>query len=282
MEVYASTAVCNNTMAVIIKTPEQIEGIRKSCILSRNTLKYIAQYVKPGNTTAFINQKVEEYMRDHGAIPATLNYNGYPAASCTSVNDVVCHGIPGNYELKEGDILNVDVSSILDGYFGDTCMMFPLEPISGAARRLLEVTRHCLDLGINQCKPGNHIGDIGNAIASYAHQHKYSVVYQFCGHGVGIKFHEEPEVCHIDDAGTGPIMKPGMIFTIEPMINEGKSRVKVDKKDGWTARTIDGKLSAQYEHTVLITSEGVEVLTDVDQEYNHKGQLLKSPTITML
>lgn len=254
-------------MGIVIKTPEQIEGIRKSCKLARNTLKYISQFAVAGNTTKFIDQKVEEYIRDHGAIPATLGYKGYPASSCISVNDVVCHGIPGSYILKDGDILNVDVTTILNGYYGDTCLMYPIGEISDDAKKLIDITRKCLDIGIEQCYPGNRVGNIGYMIGNYAHKQGYGVVYEFCGHGIGLDFHEDPEVCHDTDKNSGPKMKAGMTFTIEPMINQGKARVKIDKKDGWTARTIDGKLSAQFEHTVLITETGVEVLTDVDNEY---------------
>jgi methionyl aminopeptidase len=267
-------------MALILKNSGQVDGIRKSCHLARNTLKYITQFIKPGITTAFINQKVEEYVRDQGGVPATLNYRGYPAASCTSVNDVVCHGIPGDYVLKEGDLLNVDVSTILNGFFGDTCMMYPIGEVPDSTIRLMKATRHCLDLGIAQCRPGNKLGNIGYVISEYARKMGYSVVYQFCGHGVGLSLHEEPEVSHIEEANTGITIQPGMTFTIEPMINQGKARVKMDKKDGWTARTIDGRLSAQYEHTVFITEKGVEVLTDVDGEYNEKGELTKEPYIT--
>lgn len=206
-------------------------------------------------------------MRDHGAIPATLNYNGYPKSTCISVNDVICHGIPGPYVLRDGDILNVDVTTILNGYFGDTSRMFSIGDVSEYAQKLVRVTKECLDLGIKQCFPGNHVGNIGYSINKHAVAHGYTVVYEFCGHGVGVKFHEEPEVSHIAAINSGPKMKAGMTFTIEPMINAGKARAKVDKKDGWTARTIDGKLSAQFEHTVLITATGVEVLTDIHGEY---------------
>jgi len=254
-------------LPIIIKTPQQIENIRKSCQLARKTLQHIAQYVKEGVTTEYINKKVEEYMHEHHAIPATLGYKGYPAASCISVNDVICHGIPNEYVLKNGDIVNVDVTTILNGYFGDTCTMFTVGEISQEAQDLLNVAKDCLDLGIAECRPDNRLGNIGYKIGRYAQAHGYSVVYQFCGHGVGLEFHEEPEVSHTADKNSGPKLKPGMIFTIEPMINQGKARSKVDKKDHWTARTIDGKLSAQYEHTVLITDTGVDVLTDIDGEY---------------
>lgn len=253
-------------MAIIIKTPEQIEGIRKSSILAAQTLKYLEQFAVPGNTTALIDKKCEEFIRDHGASAATKGYNGFPASCCTSPNDVICHGIPGKYELRDGDILNIDVTTILDGYFGDTCKMYPIGQISEYAQKLLDVTKECLRIGISQCYPDNHLGNIGYEINKYAVSHGYSVVYEFCGHGIGLKFHEDPEVSHIATKNSGPKLKPGMTFTIEPMINAGKARSKVDKHDGWTARTIDGKLSAQYEHTILITPGKADVLTDIDGE----------------
>ena len=252
---------------IIIKTPAQIDGIRKSCKLAGQTLREVAPFVKAGVTTDYLNDIAEQFMRDNGAIPATIGYHGYTKASCISVNDVICHGIPGNLTLKDGDILNVDVTTILGGYFGDNSTMFTVGEVTDHAKKLIEVTKECLRLGIEQCKPGKRIGDIGYVINNYAVKHGYSTVYEFCGHGVGLKFHEEPEVSHIADANTGPIMQPGMIFTIEPMINAGKARAKVDKNDGWTARTIDGKLSAQFEHTILVTPTHAEVLTDVENEF---------------
>lgn len=252
---------------IIIKTLEQIEGIRKSSQLAGNTLKAVAPFVKAGVTTEYLNRICAEYMKDHHAIPATLGYNGYPKETCISVNDVICHGIPGNYELRDGDILNIDVTAILNGYYGDTSTMFTIGEVTEHAKKLIQVTSDCLDIGIKQCIAGTPVGNIGYEINKYATSFGYSVVYEFCGHGVGLRFHEEPEICHIDDRGKGPIMKPGMTFTIEPMINAGKARAKIDKKDNWTARTIDGKLSAQFEHTILITSDVPEVLTDVDGKY---------------
>lgn len=254
-------------MAIKIKTAEQIEGIRTSAQLAAKTLKYLEEFAQPGVTTAQIDEKCEEFIRDHGAVPATKGYNGYPASCCTSVNDVICHGIPGPYELKWGDILNIDVTTILNGYFGDTCKMYPIGEITPYAQKLMDTTKECLRIGMEQCRPQNYFGNIGYEIAKYAVSKGYSVVYEFCGHGVGVKFHEDPEVPHIAEKDSGKKMKPGMIFTIEPMINAGKARAKVDKKDGWTARTIDGKLSAQYEHTILITDSGCEALTDVYGEY---------------
>ncbi|MBC7425073.1 MAG: type I methionyl aminopeptidase [Bacteroidia bacterium] len=254
-------------MAIKIKTPEQIEGIRESSKLAGTTLKYLEQFVIAGNTTKFIDTKAEEFVRDHGAIPATKGYNSYPAATCISPNDVICHGIPNNYEIKDGDIVNVDVTTILKGYYGDTCRMYSVGTISEYAQKLVDAAKECLQIGLGQCFTGNQFGNIGFEINKYATSLGYSVVYEFCGHGVGIKFHEDPQVDHIAPKNSGPVMKPGMIFTIEPMINAGKARAKVDKKDKWTARTIDGKLSAQYEHTILITDEGYEALTNVYNEY---------------
>ncbi len=253
---------------IIIKTPEQIEGIRKSSQLAGQSLVMIEEFVKPGVSTGFLNDKIEEFVRGHGAIPATIGYNGYPKATCISINEVVCHGIPGKDQLlKEGDILNIDVTAILNGYYGDTSRMYAVGEISAKARQLIDAAKHCLDLGIQQVRPGNYIGNIGFVIGRYAKAQKYSVVYEFCGHGVGLEFHEAPQVDHIARKNTGDIMQAGMTFTIEPMINEGRASTRVDKADGWTARTSDGKLSAQYEHTILVTPDGYEVLSDVLGEY---------------
>ena len=253
-------------MAIIIKTPEQIEGIRKSSQLAGQVLIMIEQYVKAGVSTEYLDDIIDEYIRDHGATPATLGYHGYPKSSCISLNDVVCHGIPSpEIILKEGDILNIDVTTILDGYFGDTSKMYTIGEISTKAEDLIRVTKHALDLGIKEVIPGQRFGNIGHAIARYVQAHKYSVVYEYCGHGVGIEFHEEPQVEHKSRKNSGPIIEPGMIFTIEPMINEGKSRTKTDKNDGWTARTADKKLSAQFEHTILVTPTGAELLSEVSK-----------------
>ncbi|MBN2805062.1 MAG: type I methionyl aminopeptidase [Prolixibacteraceae bacterium] len=256
-------------MGIIIKTPEQIAGIRKSSQLAGHALEMIKGFIKEGVSTETLDNIIEEYIRDHGAIPATKGYNGYPKSSCISLNEVVCHGIPSpDIILKPGDIFNIDVTTILDGYYGDTSKMYWLGEITPKAKQLIDDTYHCMNLGIQQVKPGSYFGNIGFAISRYAQAKGHSVVYEFCGHGVGIDFHEEPQVEHTGRRNTGPMMKPGMIFTIEPMINEGKSRTKVDKHDGWTARTIDGKLSAQYEHTILVTETGFEALTDVTGEYS--------------
>ena len=253
---------------IIIKSPEQIEGIRQSSKLAGQCLVIIEEFVKEGVSTKYLNDKIEEFIRDHKAIPATIGYNGYPEATCISLNEVVCHGIPSKGEiLKEGDILNIDVTTILNGYFGDTSRMYTVGNILPNAERIVQSAKHCLDLGIQQVKPGNPLGNIGFSIGRYAKAQKYSVVYEFCGHGIGLEFHEAPQVDHIARKNTGPILQEGMTFTIEPMINEGRATTRIDKNDGWTARTSDGKLSAQYEHTILVTSDGFEVLTDVIGEY---------------
>ncbi len=254
---------------IIIKTDDQIEGIRQSSRLAGNALVMIEEYIKEGVTTEYLDRIINEFIRDNGAISATLGYNGYPKTSCISLNDVVCHGIPGpDTILKEGDILNIDITTIWRGYYGDTSKMFGVGSISVRAEKLVLAAKHCLDLGIQQVRPGNYFGNIGFVIGRYAKSQQFSVVFEYCGHGVGIHFHEEPQVDHIARRNSGAVMQPGMIFTIEPMINEGKPTTRVDKYDGWTARTSDGKLSAQFEHTVLVTQDGCEVLSDVRGEYN--------------
>lgn len=251
-------------MAILIKTEEQIDGIRKSCQLAADTLDWIEQFVKPGVTTEFINQQAEKYIRDHQAIPAPLGYHGFPKACCTSLNEVICHGIPNDQDvLKEGDILNVDVTTILNGYYGDTCRMFAVGTVSDDAAKVMAVAKDCLDFGIVQVKPNAKFYEIGKAITQYAESRGCSVVYQFAGHGTGIKFHEEPTIAHDyrPEHQDHRLMQAGMIFTIEPMINLGIPEAIIDSTDRWTARTADGKLSAQWEHTVLVLPDGVEVLT---------------------
>lgn len=253
---------------IILKTPQQIEGIRESCRLAAKTLDFAEQFVKAGVSTGYIDNKIEEFIYSHDAVPAPKGYNGFPKASCISPNEVVCHGIPSeSIVLNDGDIINIDITTILKGYYGDTSRMFAVGQITPDAQKLIEVTRHCLDLGIMQVMPDNYFGNIGFVISRYAKAHGFSVVYEFCGHGVGLDFHEEPQVDHTSRRNKGPAMKPGMIFTIEPMINQGKASTRIDRNDGWTARTIDNKLSAQFEHTVLVTETGYEVLTDIHGEY---------------
>ncbi|MBN1639817.1 MAG: methionyl aminopeptidase [Anaerolineae bacterium] len=246
---------------VILKSAEQIDGIRKSCQLTREILDMLAPRIAPGVTTGEIDRWVHGYTLDHGALPAPLHYRGYPKSTCTSINEQVCHGIPDDgIALQDGDILNVDVTCVLDGYYGDASRMFLIGEVSAEARRLVEVTRACMLLGIEQVAPGKRLGDIGHAIQSHAEAHGYAVVRMFVGHGTGIAFHEPPDVRHFGRAGTGMTLRPNMVFTIEPMINAGGYEARV-LEDGWTAVTADGSLSAQWEHTVRVTEDGVEVLT---------------------
>ena len=255
-------------MTIKVKSEEQIAGIRRSAILAAQALDMIEEHVEAGVTTDYLDNKVHEFIKNNNAEPAPLNYGGFPRSTCISMNEVVCHGIPSEQNvLKDGDILNIDITTILDGYYGDTSRMFTVGQPSDRAMRLVNTTKQCLDVGIEQCYPGNYVGNIGYEISRFAKQHGYSVVYEFCGHGVGLQFHEDPEIPHIAEPNSGKQLKPGMTFTIEPMINEGKARVKVDKQDQWTARTIDDKLSAQFEHTILVTETGREVLTDIHQAY---------------
>ncbi|NOY96285.1 MAG: type I methionyl aminopeptidase [Chlorobi bacterium] len=255
---------------IVIKNAKQIEGIRNSSRLAASALDFVEEYIRPGISSGFLDQKIEGFIISHGATPATKGYNGYPKSSCISLNEVVCHGIPSEkIILKEGDILNIDITTILNGYYGDTSRMFMVGEVSPAALNLVEVTKHCLDLGIMQVFPGNYFGNIGFVINRYAKSKGYSVVYEYCGHGVGLQFHEAPQVDHAARRNSGELMRPGMTFTIEPMINAGRASTVIDKKDGWTARTADNKLSAQFEHTVLVTNSGFEVLTDIHEEYSH-------------
>jgi len=245
---------------VLFKTPEQVRGIRKASRLAKDLLDLLEGRIQPGVTTLQIDQWVEEATRAAGAVSAPLGYKGYPKNLCTSINEVVCHGIPEARELKEGDIVNVDVTPILDGFYGDSSRMFLVGNVSAEARRLVQVTRECLDLGIRQVRPGGHVGDIGQAIQAHAESNGFSVVRDFVGHGTGIEFHEEPQIPHYGQRGKGHPILPGMVFTIEPMINAGKHETKI-LADGWTAVTRDGSLSAQFEHTVYVSETGVEVLT---------------------
>lgn len=253
-------------MSILIKTPEEIEHMRVACRLGSEVLDYITPFVKAGVTTAEIDRICHDYMVNvQGTIPATLNYAPpghvpYPKSLCASINHQICHGIPDDRPLKKGDIMNLDVTVIKDGFHGDTSRMFIVGEGSIQARRLCQVTYECMWLGIRVVKPGGHFGDIGAVIQKHAEKHGYSVVREFCGHGVGRGFHEEPQVLHYGRAGTGPKFEPGMIFTIEPMINAGKAALRM-LPDGWTVVTKDHSLSAQWEHTVLVTESGFEVLT---------------------
>ncbi|MEL7319167.1 MAG: type I methionyl aminopeptidase [Pseudomonadota bacterium] len=244
-----------------LHTEEGFEGMRKAGRLAATILDKVADLVKPGVTTESIDTAIREMMLDGGSVPATLGYRGYTHSSCISLNHVICHGIPGPKALKDGDILNIDVTPLLDGWHGDTSRMFYAGEPSIKAKRLVDVTYECLMLGIDAAsKPGARLGDIGAAIEAHAKQFRYGVVREFCGHGLGRLFHDAPEVVHAAKAGTGPELKPGMFFTIEPMINLGKPWAKV-LGDGWTAVTRDKSLSAQFEHSLAITENGVEIFT---------------------
>ena len=246
----------------LIKTPEQIEGIRRSGVVNTGVLDLIEKEIKEGMSTAQIDKLVYDYTVDHGAIPAPLNYEGFPKSVCTSLNEVVRHGIPSEKEiLRDGDIINVDVSTILDGYYSDASRMFMIGNVSSAKRRLVEVTKECLKIGMEAAKPFGFVGDIGYAGQNHAEKNGYSVVRDLCGHGVGLEFHEEPEVCHFGRKGTGMLLVPGMVFTIEQMINMGRYEVYIDSDDGWTVLTDDGLPSAQWEHTFVMTEQGLEILT---------------------
>ncbi len=253
-------------MSVNLKSPEDIAGMRVAGRLASELLDYLTPFVKPGVTTGEINDLAHAYMLDvQQTVPATLNYAPpghapYPASLCTSVNHVVCHGIPGDKKLKEGDIVNVDVTVIKDGYHGDTSRMFHVGRPSIQAKRLSDVTYEAMWRGIMAVRPGAHLGDIGATIQRFAESHGYSIVREFCGHGIGRQFHEEPQVLHYGRAGTGLKLQPGMIFTVEPMVNAGRPGIRC-LADGWTIVTADHSLSAQWEHTVLVTDDGYEVLT---------------------
>lgn len=247
----------------IINTPADIEGIRKSAVINDGTLDLMAELVKPGIDTESLNQAAHEYITSRGGIPACLNYEGFPKSVCISINEVVCHGIPSRKTiLKEGDIVNIDVTTILDGYFSDASRMYIVGgKTSERAEKLVRVTKECMELGIEAAKPWHFLGDIGAACAAHAKANGYSVVTDLGGHGVGKKFHLEPFVSHDTKPDTGMLLVPGMVLTVEPMINEGKKEVEVDSGDHWTVRTKDRKLSAQWEKTILITETGREVLS---------------------
>lgn len=253
-------------MSITIKTADEIEKMRVTGRLAAEVLDYITPFVKPGITTGELDRLCHEYMVSvQGCTPAPLNYapsgyKPYPKSICSSINHQVCHGIPGDRQLKNGDIVNLDITTIKDGYHGDTSRMFLVGDVSIQARRLCEITFECLWLGINQVRDGARLGDIGNAIQQYAEKSGYSVVREFCGHGIGARFHEDPQVVHYGKAGTGIELKANMIFTIEPMINAGKAAIR-ELADGWTIVTKDHSLSAQWEHTILVTETGFEVLT---------------------
>lgn len=250
-------------MKILIKNKFQINEIRKSCKLAAKTLDFIEPYVKPGISTEELDKLIFEFIKSHDATPAPLGYKGFPKSTCTSINEVVCHGIPSpNDILKEGDIINIDITTILNNYYGDTSRMFAVGKISEEAQNLINTAKQCLDQAIEVVKPNAKFKTIAEVITSLAENQNYSVVSQFVGHGVGIHFHEPPHVHHnVRNTHTSEPMKPGMIFTIEPMINSGKETVFIDQTDYWTVKTADNSLSAQFEHTILVTEKGYEILT---------------------
>jgi len=260
------TKKIDQTMSITLKNEHDIAKMRVACRLASEVLDYITPFVQAGVTTGELDRLCHEYMlKEQGTIPAPLNYQPpgyppYPKAICTSVNDVICHGIPGDKVLKNGDSVNLDITVIKEGYFGDTSRMFIVGEGSILSRRLVQTTYECMWLGIDQVKPGAHLGDIGHAIQRHAEAQGYSVVREYCGHGIGTVFHEEPQVVHYGRPGTGLELKAGMIFTIEPMINAGRRDIRT-MPDQWTVKTRDRSLSAQWEHTILVTETGYDVLT---------------------
>ncbi len=251
---------------IVIKTPEEIESMRATCKLAAETLAMIESHVQPGVRTNTLNDICHDYIIERGAIPSPLNYRGFPKSICTSVNHQVCHGIPGERVLREGDIINVDITTCLDGFHGDTSKTFHVGKPTPKGDKIIRVAQECLDLGIRAIRPDGNLGEIGIAVERYARKNRCTVVREYCGHGIGRAFHEEPAVLHYDAGGRGVRLKPGMIFTVEPMINLGKPAIRL-MSDEWTVVTRDHSLSAQFEHTVLVTGTGFEVLTDLEGRF---------------
>jgi methionyl aminopeptidase len=251
---------------ITIKSAREIEVMKEACKMAAKTLHFLGKNLKIGMSTEDINKMCHDYTIKRGGIPATLGYHGFPKSLCTSLNEVICHGIPSEKDfLKDGDILNLDVTTIWKGFHGDTNATFLIGNVKPEVQKLVEVTRECLVRGISVCRPGARTGDIGAVIEEYAHDNGFTVVHEYCGHGIGRKFHEEPQITHFGKKGTGPEMRPGMTFTIEPMINLGKRFCKV-LDDEWTVVTKDKSWSAQFEHTILITESGHEILTTFSPE----------------
>ncbi len=260
-------------MAIAIKADDEITKMRVAGRLAAQVLEMIAPHVKAGISTGELDKICHEYMTNNqGTIPAPLNYHGFPKSICTSVNNVVCHGIPGEKILKKGDIVNIDITVIKDNYHGDTSKMFIIDKASIKAQRVCRIAQECLYIGIKKVKPGIRLGEIGKAIGQYADKNNCAVVRDYCGHGIGTKFHTEPQVVHYDDGNidNSPVLEAGMTFTIEPMINLGGYEVATSKIDGWTVTTKDRSLSAQWEHTILVTDKGCEILTLRDEELAQK------------
>lgn len=267
-------------MAITIKTPEEIEKMRVAGRLAADVLEMVEPFVVAGVTTDELDQLCHRYIVDvQGAIPAPLNYHGFPKSICTSVNHVVCHGIPSDKRLKDGDIINIDITVIKDGYHGDTSKMFHIGETGVRARRLVDCTYEAMMRGIAMVRPGVRLGDIGAAIQTYAEQNRFSVVREYCGHGIGRAFHEDPQVLHYGIPGTGVVLEAGMTLTIEPMLNAGKRHVRL-LSDQWTVVTRDHSLSAQYEHTILVTEDGVEILTLRKEEATERDSANRSATMS--
>ncbi len=246
----------------MIKTKEQIDGIREAGLINTAALDLVEREIKIGMSTEDINTMVHNFITERGGIPATLNYEGFPKSLCTSLNDEICHGIPDkNVILADGDIINVDITTIYNGYYADASRMFMLGNVKPEVKKFVEVVKECFELGVKAVKPWGRLGDIGDAINTHAKKHGYVVVRDIGGHGVGIKFHEDPYVCHVGKEGTGMLLAPGMVFTVEPMINMGKEEFYVDEKNGWTVYTVDGMPSAQFEVTLAVLEDGIEILT---------------------
>ncbi|MCI8340267.1 MAG: methionyl aminopeptidase [Eggerthellaceae bacterium] len=246
----------------LLKTAEDIEGIKRSAAVNVGALDYVASRIGPGVTTEDIDRWVHDYTVEHGAVPAPLDYEGFPKSVCTSANEVVCHGIPSPDEvLREGDIVNVDCSTILDGYYSDSSRMFLIGDVPPAKADLVRVAKEAMEKGLEAVRPWGHLGDVGAAVNAYAREHGYSVVREFGGHGIGLEFHEDPFVSFVAREGTGDVLVPGLCFTIEPMVNMGKARIDMSDPNGWTVRTHDGKPTAQWEVQIVITEDGYELLS---------------------
>ncbi len=271
-QIVSADTPTERTGAIKLHGPEAFEGMRRAGRLAAHILDEVTPHVVPGVSTAELDAMIFRLMREGGAVPATLGYRGYTHSTCISINHVVCHGIPSERTLKDGDIANIDVTPLLDGWHGDTSRTYCVGDVSIKARKLVDVTYDCLMVGIEQARPGNRMGDVAHAIQRLAESHRYGVVRDFCGHGVGRLFHDAPEVVHVGRPGTGPELRPGMIFTIEPMINIGRPDVKL-LDDGWTAVTRDRSLSAQFEHSIGITEDGCEIFTQSPRGYTRPPYL---------
>lgn len=248
-------------MAILLRSRQHIAEMREAGRLVAQTFEILRPHIRPGVTTRELDRIAEKYIRSHGATPAYKGYRGFPATICVAPNNVICHGIPDNSQLHEGDIIGIDIGARLNGWYGDSCVTYPVGAISPEAQRLLDVTHEAMWRGIRAAQAGKRLGDVGAAIQTYVEAHGCSIVREWTGHGVGEKLHEEPSVLHYGKPDTGIKLRPGFIFTIEPMVNTGRYETVLDKKDGWTVRTADGSLSAQFEHSIVITDDGPEVLT---------------------